>query len=125
MPIISVIIPIYNSEKYLDKCIQSVINQSVKNIEIICVNDGSTDSSSLIVQKYLTQDDRVKLINKPNGGLSSARNTGIGFSNGDYLMFVDADDELLYRSMRTERLNSLSGTSESVFGTATESSSLA
>ncbi len=90
--LISVIIPVYNVEKYLDRCLISVINQSYKNLEIIIVNDGSTDGSYLICLEYAKKDNRIKLFNKSNGGLSSARNYGIENSSGEYLAFIDSDD---------------------------------
>ena len=91
-PVLSVIIPVYNTEKYLIKCLDSVINQTFKNLEVICVNDGSTDNSLEILKKYQSIDDRVKIINKKNGGLSSARNIGIEHAQGSYITFVDSDD---------------------------------
>lgn len=90
--LISVIVPVYNAEKYLDKCITSLLNQTYKKIEIILVNDGSTDNSLSICNKYKLSDDRITVINKKNGGASSARNAGIKVANGDYIMFADADD---------------------------------
>jgi len=89
---VSVIIPIYNAEKYLERCIDSVINQSYKNIEIILINDGSTDNSLQICKKY--KDKRIKLINQKNGGVSCARNSGLEVATGDYITFVDCDDWL-------------------------------
>jgi len=89
---ISVIVPVYNVEKYLDRCLQSIINQTYTNIEIILINDGSTDSSFKICQKFAMLDERVVLINKTNGGLSSARNAGLAVATGDYISFVDSDD---------------------------------
>ena len=77
MPKISVIIPVYNVEKYLRECLDSVVNQTLKDIEIICVNDGSTDNSLDILNEFSNKDNRVKIINKTNGGLSSARNAGM------------------------------------------------
>ncbi len=91
---ISVIIPIYNTEKYLEDCINSVINQSYTDIEIILVNDGSTDSSLDICNDYKLKDDRIKIVNKTNGGLSDARNYGIQNASGDFLFFLDSDDWL-------------------------------
>lgn len=91
-PIISIIIPVYNTERYLKKCFDSVINQTYKNIEIIIVNDGSTDNSLSIINEYAQNDYRIKIVNKPNGGLSSARNTGINTATGDYVLHVDSDD---------------------------------
>ena len=87
---VSVIIPVYNVEKYLSRCLESVINQTYKNIEIILVNDGSTDNSVQIIGQY--KDSRIKVINKVNGGLSSARNAGLKICTGDYITFVDSDD---------------------------------
>ena len=92
MPKVSVIIPIYNVERYLRQCLDSVINQTLKDIEIICVNDGSTDNSLEILEDYAKKDSRIKIITKENGGLSSARNVGIANSSAEYLGFVDSDD---------------------------------
>ena len=89
---ISVIIPIYNVEEYLDKCIKSIINQSYRNLEIILVNDGSTDNSLSICNRYKKNDNRIILINKKNGGLSSARNAGMEVATGQYISFIDGDD---------------------------------
>ena len=91
-PLISIIIPVYNVEKYLDKCINSVLMQTYKNIEILLINDGSTDSSGQICESYAKKDSRIKVIHKENGGLSDARNVGIEHSTGSYIMFVDSDD---------------------------------
>lgn len=87
---ISVIIPIYNCEQYLEKCLNSLINQTLKDIEIILINDGSTDNSLKIIEKF--DDTRIKLINKENGGQSSARNKGLEIANGEYIGFIDSDD---------------------------------
>lgn len=89
---LSVIIPVYNVEKYLAKCLDSVINQTYKNLQIILVNDGSTDSSNLICEDYRKRDARIELINKSNGGLSSARNAGLDYVNGEFVAFLDSDD---------------------------------
>ena len=91
---ISVIVPIYNVEKYLDRGIRSILNQTFKNFELILVNDGSTDNSLSICDKYKRNDKRVKLINKDNEGVSASRNLGIKISTGEFIMFVDPDDEL-------------------------------
>lgn len=88
----SVILPIYNVEKYLRQCLESVVRQSLKEIEIICVNDGSTDHCVDIINEFAAQDDRVKVINKENGGLGAARNTGLDAASGEYIWFVDSDD---------------------------------
>lgn len=90
--LISIIVPVYNCEKYLDRCICSLINQEYKNIEIILLNDGSTDNSFEICKKYLKADNRIKLINKKNSGVSLTRNSGIDIASGKYLVFVDSDD---------------------------------
>jgi exopolysaccharide biosynthesis predicted pyruvyltransferase EpsI/GT2 family glycosyltransferase len=90
--LISVIVPVYNVEKYISKCIDSIINQSYKNLEIILVDDGSKDNSGVICDNYALKDKRIKVIHKKNGGLSSARNCGIDAANGDYFGFVDSDD---------------------------------
>ena len=89
---ISVIIPVYNVEEYLPKCIESVRNQTYGNLEIILVDDGSTDRCSIICKQYAALDTRIKVIHKENGGLSDARNTGMEASSGDFLAFVDSDD---------------------------------
>lgn len=89
---ISIIVPVYNVEKYLRKCLDSLINQTYKNIEIICVNDGSTDHSFNILKEYADNDQRIIIVDKKNGGLSDARNDGIAKATGEYMMFVDSDD---------------------------------
>ena len=91
-PVLSVIIPVYNVEKYLAECLESVLEQSFENIEIICVNDGSTDSSEDILKKYAMRDSRIKIISQDNAGLSEARNVGIRAAAGKYIYFVDSDD---------------------------------
>ena len=91
-PEISVIVPIYNAEQYLAQTIESIINQSFKNIEIILVNDGATDSSPAICEEYAKKDKRIIVANKPNGGLADARNYGMKQAHGKYYMFIDADD---------------------------------
>ncbi len=91
---ISIIIPIYNAEPFLGKCVESVLMQSVSDIEVILVNDGSNDNSLEICKEFATKDSRVKVIDKPNGGVSDARNHGIECASGNYLMFVDSDDWL-------------------------------
>lgn len=90
---ISVIIPVYGVEKYIRQCLESVIKQTYKNLEIIVVNDGTKDNSMKIVEEYLV-DERIKVINKENGGISSARNRGIEEATGEYVSFVDSDDWL-------------------------------
>lgn len=92
MPKVSVIIPVYNAEKYLNKCLESLINQTLSDIEIICINDGSTDNSLKILQEYAQKDSRIRIIDKKNEGQGKARNLGIELANGEYLAFVDSDD---------------------------------
>lgn len=91
-PLVSIIVPIYNVEKYLEKCIKSLIKQTYSNLEIILVNDGSKDTSGTICDKFEKQDKRITVINKLNEGLSLARKTGIAAITGEYAMFVDGDD---------------------------------
>ncbi len=89
---VSVIIPVYNKEDYLNKCIQSVLDQSLSNMEIICIDDGSVDNSYKIIRKYATNDNRIKIIRQSNKGVSNARNIGIRSALGKYIAFMDADD---------------------------------
>lgn len=93
-PKISVVIPVYNVEKCISRCLESVVKQTLLDIEIICVNDGTKDNSVAIIQEYMKTDNRISLVNKENGGLSSARNAGIKQASGKYLMFLDSDDFL-------------------------------
>ena len=86
---ISVIVPIYNTKQYLEKCIESIRAQTYKDLEILLIDDGSTDGSSEICDYYAKEDARIKVIHKPNGGLSSARNRGIDEARGDYIGFVE------------------------------------
>lgn len=90
--LISIIVPIYNVEKYLEQCINSILNQSYKNIEIILVDDGSPDNCGKICDRYAKFDKRIKVIHKKNGGLSEARNFGLDIARGEYIVFVDSDD---------------------------------
>lgn len=90
---VSVIIPVFNTEEYLPKCISSIINQTIKNIEIICINDCSTDDSLKILQDFSKQDIRIRIVDlKENKGVSNARNTGIDLAQGEYIYFIDSDD---------------------------------
>lgn len=93
-PVITIIVPVYNVEKYLNQCLDSVINQTFNNLEIILINDGSTDDSPRICDEYLKKDSRVRVIHKTNEGVSIARNYGINAATGEYLMFLDSDDWL-------------------------------
>ena len=93
MPKVSVIVPVYNVEKYIEKCANSLINQTLSDIEIIFVNDGSTDGSIQIIEQYENNfKEKVKCVSKDNGGLSSARNYGIPYATGEYIAFLDSDD---------------------------------
>lgn len=89
---ISIIVPVFNCEKYLDRCLQSILNQTYKNIEIILVDDGSTDSSGRICDEYSKRDSRIRVFHKKNGGQSSARNVGLDNAKGEFIGFVDSDD---------------------------------
>ena len=89
---VSVIVPVYNVGKYLEECLNSIINQTYKNIEMVIVNDGSTDNSLDIIEKFKNKDNRIKLINQINKGVSVARNIGLLNSTGNYIFFVDPDD---------------------------------
>lgn len=89
---VSVIVPIYNVEKYLDKCVESLLNQTYSEMEIILVDDGSTDNSGKICDAYQERDDRIVVLHKANGGVSSARNEGLKIAKGEYIAFVDSDD---------------------------------
>ena len=91
-PLISVIIPIYNVEKYLARCVDSIVNQTYKNLEIILVDDGSPDRCPQMCDDYVEKDSRIKVVHKNNGGLSDARNTGIAVATGEYISFIDSDD---------------------------------
>lgn len=93
-PLISIIVPVYNCENYLSRCIESIINQTYKNIEIILVNDGSTDSSGAICLNYQASDNRIVYLHQENRGQSSARNAGLDVSKGEYIGFADSDDYL-------------------------------
>lgn len=109
MPKISIIVPVYNVEKYLEKCVRSILAQTFTDFELILVDDGSPDSSGAMCDQFAKQDERVKVIHKENGGLSDARNAGIEIATGEYLGFIDSDDyiaddmyELLYTNIVKE-----------------------
>ena len=93
-PLITVIVPVYNSEKFLEPCINSITAQSYNHLEILCINDGSTDSSLDILRQMACSDPRIKVFSQENAGVSSARNTGLNMAKGEYVTFVDSDDEL-------------------------------
>lgn len=107
-PLISVIIPVYNVEKYLHRCLDSVIAQTYQNLEIICVDDGSIDESGRICDQYAVRDARIKVIHQENQGLSAARNRGLDVAEGEYIAFVDSDDYILegmYKKMLDKLLD--------------------
>lgn len=94
-PLISVIVPIYKVENYLNCCVNSIINQTYKNLEIILIDDGSPDKCGKICDDFNKEDTRIKVIHKKNNGLGSARNTGLDVCNGEYISFVDSDDYIM------------------------------
>lgn len=112
---ISVIIPVFNAEEYLDRCLESILSQEFSPYEVILVDDGSTDASSLICDRYSSTDARFRTIHKTNGGVSSARNAGMNIAKGEYLMFVDSDDALPAGAMK-ELYDAASGTADFVLG---------
>lgn len=89
---VSIVVPIYNVEKYLRQCLDSIVNQTLKNIEIICVNDGSTDNSLKIIQEFADKDSRIKIINKENTGYGNSMNIGFDAAIGEYIGIVESDD---------------------------------
>ena len=108
-PLISVIIPVYNVEKYVAECLESVCAQTYRKLEIIIVNDGSTDGSREICSGFIEKDSRIRIIDQENGGLSAARNTGLEAASGNYILFIDSDDvvsknhiELLYSAIASQ-----------------------
>lgn len=92
--LVSIIVPVYNTEKYLDACINSILNQTYTNLEIILVDDGSTDNSGKLLDEFAGKDKRIKVIHQKNAGQSAARNVGIRYANGDFVSFIDGDDEI-------------------------------
>ena len=109
MDLISVIVPVYNVEAYLDRCIESIVNQTYQNLEIILVDDGSPDNCPAMCDSWAAKDSRIRVIHKENGGLSDARNVGMALATGEYIAFVDSDDyiapemyQLLYERMVTD-----------------------
>ncbi len=114
---VSVIVPVFNTEKYLEKCLNSLINQTLQDIEIICVNDGSTDKSADIIKKFVNKDSRFKLINQENKKQGAARNAGMKIAKGEYIGFVDSDDwvdleyyEKLYNAAKRHNFDIALGT---------------
>lgn len=109
-PLISVIVPIYKVDKYLDRCIESILNQTYSNLEIILVDDGSPDNCPKMCDEYAVKDSRINVLHKKNGGLSDARNAGMAVAKGELISFIDSDDyistdffEVLYKAMITEK----------------------
>ena len=122
-PLISVIVPVYKVEQYLDECVQSIINQTYKNLEIILVDDGSPDRCPEMCDEYARQDSRIKVIHKKNAGQSSARNAGIDFSHGEWIYFIDSDDwielnciELLLKKAIETGVELVEGNGTGMFG---------
>lgn len=114
-PVVSIIVPLYNKEQYVSEALESLVNQTLKEIEIICVDDGSTDRSGKIVEEYAKKDTRIKVIHKKNEGLVNARKTGISYADAKYIGFVDADDwvdlnmfKRLYEEMEENQLDFIS-----------------
>lgn len=108
-PLISVIVPVYNVEEYLNKCVESIVNQTYKNLEILLIDDGSPDSCPEMCDDWAEKDSRIRVIHKENGGLSSARNMGLDNCSGDYVGFIDSDDwidlnffETLYNNLKKD-----------------------
>lgn len=99
-PKISVIVPVYNTEKYLRRCIDSILNQTFTDFEVLLINDGSTDSSGAICDEYAKQDSRIRVFHKENGGVSSARNLGLDNILGEYVTFVDSDDMISLEALK-------------------------
>ena len=109
---VSIIVPVYNVEKYIHKCLDSLVNQTLKELEFIFVNDGSPDNSPKIIKEYQKKDKRIKLLNKENGGHASARNLGLEHAKGEYIAFLDSDDyvkenmyEILYNRAKKDNLD--------------------
>ena len=107
--LITVIVPVYNTEKYLERCLDSIVGQTYRDLEILLIDDGSTDSSGEICRQYAEADDRITVLVKENGGQASARNLGLDRMQGEYVLFVDSDDyvspdfvEELYRQIKAE-----------------------
>ncbi len=113
-PKVSVVVPVYNVEKYVGECLDSLINQTLKDIEIICVNDGTTDGSLDILEEYAKKDERIKIITQPNQGLAAARNTGIRNVTGDYVLFIDSDDYFDTTGLEKLYNNAISNGSDAV-----------
>lgn len=100
-PLVSVIVPVYNVEQYIDFCVKSIVSQTYSNLEIILINDGTKDHSGMICDAWAKKDHRIKVIHKENGGLSDARNVGLDLANGEWIVFVDSDDYLVDFAIET------------------------
>jgi len=98
-PKVSILVPLYNQERYIDACLSSIYNQTYKNLEIVIVNDGSTDRSPLMAKEWASRDSRIKVVDKQNEGLTYARRDGYREATGDYIAFVDSDDMLTTRAI--------------------------
>ena len=115
-PLISVIVPVYNVEQYLRQCIDSILNQTYQEIEVLLINDGSTDASDEICREYAERDSRIRYFVKENGGLSDARNYALDRAEGEYVTFVDSDDFLMEQALEKLYATSLLGESDLVVG---------
>lgn len=100
-PVISIIVPIYKTEKYLDRCLNSILNQTYKDFELLLIDDGSPDKAGELCDEYAKNDTRIKVFHKENGGVSSARNVGLENAIGEWIYFFDSDDEMLYNGLET------------------------
>ena len=98
---VSCIIPVYNTEKYLPRCIESVLAQTFVDWEMLLIDDGSTDASGSICDEYAAKDERIRVFHKENGGISSARNVGLNYAQGEWIFFVDSDDSLPKTSLES------------------------
>ena len=124
--LISVVVPIYNVENYIKKCVDSILSQTYKNLEIILVDDGSPDNCPQICDEYAQKDNRIKVIHKENGGLSDARNAGIDISKGKFITFIDSDDyiekdyvEVLYNSIKENASDMAIGSHKAIYDNGT------
>ena len=113
MPKVSIVIPVYNVEEYLRRCLDSVVNQTLRDIEIICINDGSTDNSSHILAEYQSKENRLRVISQKNGGQSKARNAGLEVATGEYIYFLDSDDYI--KTYALEKLYTIAKTNNLIF----------
>lgn len=111
-PLISVIVPVYNVEQYLRQCLDSILNQTYQEIEVLLINDGSTDTSDEICREYAERDNRIRYFVKENGGLSDARNYALDRATGEYVTFVDSDDFLMEQALEKLYATSLLGESD-------------